>query len=358
MSLKSLPARQRGSILIVAVWIFALLFLLTISLGRRANHELLFVEYSLQKMQARYLAWAGLQYALEQIRKDSLDEKSKLFDDAYACGVKLSLDQSPEDIFKNIELHQGSFEISFQQHKGDKVTTTYGLRDEDGKLNLNALNLGNYEIFKHLLMTIGVEENQALQIASDALDWRDEDTQAALGKDHAQEGPYVWLQETMPAKNRPFDSLSELKFIKGVTPEMYQKLKELVTIFPRRSEKLQINFSTAPREVLWALARYFAGPLTNSSLVDADSLLDKILTARVGPDKIQGTKDDISVDERKLSLTMPEENIFRAMSAVRTNTSRFLTVHSRGLDAFGRRKSQIDAVIDRETLSIVSWKAD
>lgn len=349
---------KRGSVLIVAVWMLGLLFLLTISLSRRANQQLLFVKYSMQKMQARYLAWAGFEYAVEKIREDSLDDKEKLFDNSYACGVKLGQAQASEDVFKSVSLGLGSFQIASEKFDGKKSQTVFGLSDEDGKLNLNALNLGNYEIFKELLMQVGVSQKQAIQIAADMLDWRDEDDSFALGEKSGQEGPFMFAKQAIVAKNRPFDNRHELMFINSMTEEIYQKIKDLVTVFPRRAERLQINFSTAPREVLLSLAHYFSGSLTGTSLSDADSLVAKILVLRSGPDKIEATADDMAIDEKNLSLTTPEENIFRAMGTIRTNTSRFLTLRSVGIDASGQRKSYINAVVDRESLSVVSWKAD
>lgn len=358
MNLKENRPGQRGSILIVAVWMLGLLFLLTISLSRRTNQQLLLVKYSLQKMQARYLAWAGFEYALEKIREDSLDEKSKLFDNLYACGAKIPEGRTPEDVFKNVLLSQGSFEITTLRKDGDNFKTVFGLGDEDGKLNLNALTLENYTIFKELLMIAGVSEKQAQQIAGDTLDWKDEDTQAVLSDKNTPEGPYSWLKQTVMAKNRPLDSRGELRFINGMTDEIYEKIKDWVTVFPRRADRLQINFATAPREVLLALTRHYAGPLTNTSKDDADNLANKILIWREGEDKIEGTLDDRLLDETKLNLTMPEENILRALSPIKTEVSRFLTVHATGIDASKARKSHIDAVVDRQTLNVVSWRAD
>lgn len=349
---------QRGSILIVSVWMLALLFLLTISLSRRVNQELLFVKYSLQKMQSRYLAWAGFHYAVEQIRGDMKNETSKLFDNVFACGVHLESGQTAKDVFQSNTLSQGSFEIAQQELNDGNQESRFGLSDEDGKINLNALSLQNYGILKELFMAVGVSEPEALRLAAATLDWRDEDQVPALGRVQSEEGPFRWDQKTTPAKDRPFDHRFELMFIDGMTTEIYQKVQNLVTVFPRQAQGLKINLSTASKEVIRALARNFSGPGTNTSVADAESLADKILVSRMGSDKIEGTQDDPVLNEQELGLTAPEANIFRAMGPIRTLTSRFLVAHITGLDATGQRKSHIDAVIDREILTVVSWKAD
>ncbi len=352
-------SKEKGSILIVAIWMLALLFLFTMSLGRRANQELLLVKYSYHKMQARYMAWAGFNYAKELIREDSQNENSKLYDNHFACGVTMLPERTPKDIFKNITLSKGSFNISVQKNdlmlNEDEIQ--YGLGDEDGKLNLNALNLQDFGFLKELLKVIGVPEEEAMQIASGVLDWKDEDSEPALGRINEQsvEGPFGVTRENWPAKNRPIENIAELKFIKGMTAERYEKIKGLVTTFPRQAQRQQINFATAPAEVLLALANFFSGSITNTSMDDAKSLVNKFLATRLGADKIEATKDDLLPDETKMSLTMPEGNILRSMSQWQTKISHFLSIRVDGKDDTGQVKSHIDAILDRENLMIVSW---
>ncbi len=348
--------KNSGSILIVAVWMLALLFLLTISLGRRVNQELLFVKYSLHKMQSRYLARAGFYYALEKVREDSQDEKSKLFDNAFACGVQLADGQKPENVFKGALSNKGRFEIATQRLDGESLKTYFGLSDEDGKLNLNALKLENYGIFKELLITVGVPEKEALRISQAVVDWLDEDSRPVSGNTNEEEGPFLSGKNRINVKNRPFDNPVELMFIEGMTQEIYQKIAGFITVFPRRTERIQINLSMAPKEVLLAVAQNLSGALTNSSLTDARSLIDKILVSRSGPDKIYGTMDDRAIDEKNLNLVAPEENIFRAMAPFSAGTSRFLNIQSTGFSPVKEHKSRIQAVVDRDTLAVVSWR--
>lgn len=320
-------SRERGSVLIVAVWMLAILFLLTMSLSRRANQELLLVKYSLQKMQARYLAWAGFHYATAQIREELTNEKTD--QKPFSCDIKFAEGQA-------------SCEMS----------------NEDNKLNLNALNLQNYRILKELLVIVGVQESQALQIAVSAVDWRDEDQVPVWGVSQTEEGPFGLGEQRLPAKNRPFDSLYELMFLKEMTPEIYEKVKSFVTVYPRRASNLKVNLSTASREVLLALARNFTGPLTNTSAEDADSLVNKILVSRAGLDKIEGTVDDQPITEKNLNITMTEKNVFRALSQVQIKNSRFVSMRVTGVVNDGQRQSHISAVLDRETLTVLSWRND
>ena len=348
--------RTRGSILIVVVGMLGLLILLTVSVGRRANQELGLIKYSLQKVQARYLAWGGFYYALNAMREDALDEVSSRFDNSYTCGFKLAEDSLPESLFKEIKVGNGWFNVT----TGDPVR--YGMGDEDGKLNLNALTLQNDRIFAELLMIAGVQQEQAERMAADTVDWMDENTQSAQASMAQQpqqqqaEGPFGYDKKQFSAKNRPFDQVYELMFIDGMTPAIYEKIKPLVTVFPRRSDSVKINLATAPLNVLLALAKYSSGPLTNTSRDDADSLISKLMAFRIGEDRIIGTADDQTLEESKMPLTMSEQVIFRAMSLMEAKISRFLAFRVSGFEGNNRRQSTIDAVIDRETLTVVSWR--
>lgn len=354
MRSRALRQRTRGSVLIVVVGMLAILLLMTISVGRRANQELVLVKYSLQKMQSRYLAWAGFHYSLSYIRADGLDEKTGRFDNQFACGVKLIEEQTPEDIFKEVKLGGGSFGVTAGQ---DPVR--YGMGDEDGKLNLNAVGVPNYGILKELLMIAGLDLNSANMVAASAVDWRDEDSEPALGKEQQQEeGPFGPEKEPFRAKNRPFDQVVELMFINRMTPEVYEKIKNGLTVFPRRADNLKINLATAPREVLLAMARFFSGPVTGTSRGDADGLVTKLFAFRAGEDRIEGTEDDQDLVETKMALTMPEQVIFRLMMQYETKTSRFISFRVSGFEGANRRQSHIDAVVDRETLTVVSWRND
>jgi type II secretory pathway component PulK len=349
----------RGSILIVVVGILGLLVLMTVSIGRRANQELGLIKYSLQKMQSRYLAWAGFYNTLNELRQDGLDEIASLNDNIYTCGFKLPEGKTPEDLFKEVKLGNGWFNVTTGTDP-----FRYGMGDEDGKLNLNALNLQNYGIFTQLLMIAGIKEQDAVKMAAAALDWMDEDSQPAFSvqkppeqsQEQESEGSFSFDKIQFIAKNRPFDQVYELMFIPGMTPEIYEKIKPWVTVFPRQAQGVKINLATASVEILLALSRSFTGSATNTSVDDADSLIKKLTMLRAGSDRIDGTADDQPLVETKMNLTAPEQTIFRAMAQVEAKTSRFVRFRVGGFEMTHRRQSYIDAVVDRETLTVVSWR--
>jgi type II secretory pathway component PulK len=74
--------------------------------------------------------------------------------------------------------------------------------------------------------------------------------------------------------------LAELQWIKGLVPEIYQRIRPYVTL----DSSGQVNLNTAPRVVLEALGLL-------------PSLCDKIMAYRAGRDKVEGTADDQVFDD-------------------------------------------------------------
>jgi type II secretory pathway component PulK len=106
------------------------------------------------------------------------------------------------------------------------------------------------------------------------LDWRDVDSDLSSGG--AENEFYLSLSNPYSCRNGPFKSVAELLLIKGMTPELYQEIKNNVTVEGPGT----VNINTASMEVLSALGA-------------SSALVGKILTSRKGPDGVEGTADDV-----------------------------------------------------------------
>jgi type II secretory pathway component PulK len=93
----------------------------------------------------------------------------------------------------------------------------YGVIDEAGKINLNALlqidKTGN--VAKQILMAL---PNMTDEISDSILDWLDADDDPR--QNGAESTYYSGLNPPYQAKNGPIDSLEELLLVKGVTPQL------------------------------------------------------------------------------------------------------------------------------------------
>jgi len=139
-----------------------------------------------------------------------------------------------------------------------------GLTDLQGRFNLNSLGgvplngegAAAYrpaqQAFIRLLQGLeGLEIDlyQAMTITESIADWIDADSEP---RPRGAEAPsYVSLTPSYRPADQPMASVSELRAVANVTPEIYRALRNVVTVWPR--EAGAINIHTAPPAVLRAL---------------------------------------------------------------------------------------------------------
>ena len=135
------------------------------------------------------------------------------------------------------------------------------VEDLQARFNLNNLDpriAGDVyqKQFRTLLRNLA-EVEVPLGIDSAVRDWIDEDNQP--GSMHgAEDAEYLNLDPPYRAANRPFTVVSELLAVRGMTPEVYERLRPLVAALPPLRGKApaatRINVNTAPVELLRALS--------------------------------------------------------------------------------------------------------
>jgi len=130
----------------------------------------------------------------------------------------------------------------------------YTIVDESGKINLNQLTDESGIILSNLLANYGLDREKADEIVDSILDWRDADD---LHRLHGAESDYyLSLPNPDKAKNANFDTVEEVLFVKGMTPEILYGNKEKPGIFDFLtiySGTSKININAAPKEVIAAL---------------------------------------------------------------------------------------------------------
>ncbi len=348
--MKDINRRQKsGAILIAMLWIVVILTILAVSLGQAARTEIALTQRAAGKLKAKYYAFAGLTYAIEQIRLDSLDPASNQEDTLYYCGILKNSNHSSEDLFHEKPIGDGYFSIG--------NPTGSGFEDEERRLNINALSVQNSNVFIALLELLSVNTESAEEIVFSMLDWKDSDDVLADSIYGAENDYYLSLSRPYRCKDSSFDSLEELLLVRGMTPEIFTKIAPYLTIFPKQGF-LAVNFNTASQEVLCALARGVVGSMTNTNLADADSLVAKILDYRRGEDGVELSADDRSVDVNDLSLNANERAILLTLNQYRTLKSDYFRVNTQGVAGFNKVKVNLEAIIERASASIVALRAD
>lgn len=154
------------------------------------------------------------------------------------------------------------------------------LTDLQGRFNLNSLGdppatttvtySPAQETFIRLLQALDaveIDQFTAIAITEAVADWIDADDEPRLNG--AESAYYVSRQPSYRPANRPMMSVSELLAVAAVTPDIYQALRPVVTVWPQ--QPAAINIHTAPRPVLRALNVY--GNLQPLSPGEGDSLV-------------------------------------------------------------------------------------
>jgi len=106
--------------------------------------------------------------------------------------------------------------------------------------------------FIRLLQALGepaVSQDEAVQITRAVTDWVDPDQQPEPGG--AEDDYYFGVEPAYRAANRPMASVSELRAVAYMTPEIYAALQPWVTVWPQQPDTL--NILTAPAMVLRSL---------------------------------------------------------------------------------------------------------
>lgn len=319
--------KNKGSILITTLWIMAILSVLALGIGFRSSLEVRLAKFSMDRIETRYLAKAGIVKA-----KAYLAEDNKKYDYLYECGIALKEEETPENIFgaEYNGLGAGSFYVE--------------VSDEERKININMSKLSpdnkaNYrKILNNLLPDPGVTEEETLteiisaksDIIDAILDWQDKDS---VG--NAENRYYGALEHPHKCKNKDFELVEELLLLKGMTPEYFGKIKDSVTVYGEG----KLNVNTASFDALRAIIVH-------------PEFTEKVVEHRKGGDGAEGTADD------RFWRSAPEFSAFLA-SVGMTDTSaieRYFTVTS---DYFriashgnaGKVKSTITCVVSRKAVS-------
>jgi general secretion pathway protein K len=237
--------RRKGSILIIALWSLFFLSALALVLNAYINPQISLASKLKERAKSYYLAKAGVKKAIQTVAADE------------TLGFDALKDLRNNKEFKEKELGDGIFNI--------------GLVDEERKININK---ASFDVLKRFFeIAGGITAKDASGIADSIIDWRDADNDARqLG---AEDPYYQTLSPPYPCKNKDFEVIKELLLVKGISREIFDKVRDNITVYGQGA----VNINTAEKIVL-------------ESLGMSDALAEKIIHFRNGEDGAPGTEDD------------------------------------------------------------------
>jgi len=256
---------------------------------------------------------------------------------------------SNEKEFREISVAEGSYSVAYDYDdaKGSPEgmrKTWYGLQDEEGKINLNS---ASPVVLSQFFQTVaGLDREKTAQIAHSIVDWRDLDSFQSDPSYGAEDDYYDSLNLPYEAKDAPFEVLQELLLVRGMNPEIFELVKDKITIYGEG----KVNINTATKEVLMALG------------LD-EKTAEAVLVYRAGIDREIGTEDDrafvspaaVSADLSKvLSLGAAGAGLTNAVTAgLLTTASNHFQIQSIA-QARGHQMI-LTAVVNREEGKILFW---
>jgi len=334
--------RSSGSVLIITLWVLSLLTVFSIGISTNVASQLNFASYFKNRLTMYYLAKAGISRTIAELFMDENPQYDTLNEDL----------GNNEEIFKEKELDSGCFSVmySLKDKDADVEHILYGAMDEEGKININRAPA---EVLVTLLQTLGeASEEEASDMVNAIIDWRDLDSSISLNG--AEDDYYTSLDVPYECKDRDFQITEELLLVRGMTKDIFSKIKDVITIYGEG----RVNINTASFSTFYALAgdMDFAG---------------RIAEFRNGNDNIPGTEDDYIFetveDLREIGPLFTEESII--LNRLITSNVLGVTSNVFRIGSYGILKRQEDdlkrkivCVVQRQQLDqdfqILYWHED
>ena len=214
-----LPHDQRGFALVIVMWLFTVLFVLGAEFAGSMRQDATATKNFADETQSYYLATAAanLTFYRAFLDRDRGGQGQGVAEDGQSGQAgQPGLDQ--EDTGPLVHRDGQWHEV---QLWGAPVMVR--VTDEGGKIPINFPE-GEFDaklqpLLLQVLGNMGVETDTASAIADAIIDWQDDDDEHRVNG--AETDYYADLPNGYVAKNGRLDSLEELLFIKGVTPDLY-----------------------------------------------------------------------------------------------------------------------------------------
>lgn len=301
---------QHGVALVLVLWITVLLTIMAGAFTLTIQREAKLIGNLKTRSEANALAEAGLNYALLML---SVNDPQKAW----------KADRS----FYELPFHNGVIKIQ--------------IGDERGKIDLNFA--GRNLLLKMFTGGINLESSAAEKLTDAILDWRDKNDEAqangAEQKDYQQNNlPYA-------PRNGPFQSIEELQFVLGMTPQLFKAVEPMLTVYSGRAA---VDKTKAPPDVLKVLTAAAETDMSKQSTQNVNEG-DTQETAAEDSEMAENTRTDTDMEpgsetDVKVRGGFPEGSIYSIDAAALISSE---------------HAGQIRIVVQRETpevFKILSWK--
>lgn len=189
--------KRQGSVLVALLWCLTLLSVLVFGSLHTSRTSMSAAKNYQDKIQAHYIALAGIETAKALIFHEADARKSA------AQHHSGKLYNSPSD-FKDVPFARGMFRVIRQPNRDETGDLIYGISDEESRLNVN---------FCGIEQLLRVPEMDA-ETAAAIVDWRDRDNDGQPGG--AEQEYYAALKPPYRPRNDRIQTAREMLLIRGV----------------------------------------------------------------------------------------------------------------------------------------------
>ena len=156
---------NKGVVLILVLWVLLILSLIAWGLGRRSSLEVSL----LQTYRGKLHSYAAARGAMNTIL-DMMQKTPSAKDTLYTAGINIDQTKTTEAIFAHIDSGKDAYAAvewpARNYNLGDNDPhLEYGLRDEGGLININAIGPTNYQILSALIQLYGLSQPDADKLA-------------------------------------------------------------------------------------------------------------------------------------------------------------------------------------------------
>jgi len=195
---RPIRTHQNASILVGLLWCLALLSVVVIGVLHTSRMDLLVVKNYGDRIQAHYLALAGIEKARALLYRDAQDRSRtrKNHTGNY-------YDNAQE--FRDVPFSRGTFSVLRRGGPDEGGGIIYGVSDEESRLNVNTATADELANLK----------NMTPDVATAIVNWRGGDNTTMA----AEAQYYQGLQPPYQPRLGPYQTVRELLMVRGVAPD-------------------------------------------------------------------------------------------------------------------------------------------
>ena len=269
-----------------ALWLLIALSTLGLELSVIARHRRLVVANDLESMRAERAAWSGVEHERARLSLLTSDAEHGATDALSVIDPWRQADAMAPD---TMTMDDGA---------------AYGVTSTDIGVLVN-INLVDEAGLTRFLIASSLDPLTADALAQAIMDWRDADDFRRLRG--AERDDYLKAGARELPRNEPFESVDELRFVRGMTPSILQKIAPSLTVFGfgeinvnRASEAVLLSVPGMTSLAATVIAR---AQLDHRRIADLRQLMDLLpLSARSALEQVPVGVARLAFDTHELEV--------------------------------------------------------